>query len=161
MSDCQHPRSEVRRRVASNGVVAYWRQCLVCFQVVGTAVKHCDAPKDAAPFDEAARQRYWDQWHAQHDSTFAELRAAREAARQQSEAEWWERYNEYLESPEWRRKLALVLERDYRRCQARLDGCSIYATQVHHLSYKHHFNEPLFELVAICQSCHEQLHPDE
>jgi hypothetical protein len=39
----------------------------------------------------------------------------------------------------------VVLARDERRCQARLDGCSILCTQVHHLSYKHQFNEPLFE----------------
>lgn len=157
MSNCSHPRSEIRRRVLSNGVVTHWRQCLVCFQVVGTAIKRCDAPADAPPFDEMARKSYWDQQQQQFNERYQESARRREEEQRQ----WWRRYNEYLESPEWHRKRELVFARDNRRCQARLDGCSIYATQVHHLSYRHQFNEPLFELVAICQSCHEQLHPDE
>jgi hypothetical protein len=157
MSDCAHPRSEIRRRVQSNGVVAYWRQCLDCFQVVGSAVKHSEAPKDAPPFDETARQRQWDQQNEAYRERYQQTVRRREVEQEQ----WWERYNEYLESPEWQRKRELVFARDNRRCQARLDGCSIYATQVHHLSYKHQFNEPLFELVAICQCCHEQLHSEE
>ena len=66
MSDCQHPRSEIRRRVQSNGVVAYWRQCLICFQVVGTAVRHSDALRR----------------HSMKPRAKAELRAAREAVRE-------------------------------------------------------------------------------
>jgi 5-methylcytosine-specific restriction endonuclease McrA len=38
-----------------------------------------------------------------------------------------------------------------------MDGCQSRATQVHHLTYRHLGNEPLFELMAICRDCHEQL----
>jgi hypothetical protein len=161
MNKCEHPRSEIRRRVQSNGVVAYWRQCLDCFQIVGTAVKHCDAPGDALPFDELARTRYWDEQVQADRSDWEQRQQQRCREAQQRDREWWDRYNDYLEGDGWQRKRDLVFARDAKRCQARLDGCSIFATQVHHLTYRHVFNEPLFDLVAVCQSCHEQLHHDE
>jgi hypothetical protein len=161
LDPCAHPRSEIRRRIQSNGVVAYWRQCLTCGQTVGSALKHCDAPTDAKPFDEVARNRYWAEREREHRAYYENLREIERVERERKDSEWWQRYNRYLESDEWQRKRHLVLERDRNRCQARLDRCSIYATQVHHLSYKHVFNEPLFELVAICQNCHDTLHEVE
>jgi hypothetical protein len=148
---CEHPHSEIRRRVQSNGVVAYWRQCLTCFQVVGTAIKRSEAPADCPIFDEEARNRYWEERQVQYE-------VERDASVERANRDWWRRYSEYLDSDEWRRKRELVLARDLHRCQARLDGCSIHATQVHHLTYRHAFNEPLFDLVAVCLSCHEALH---
>ena len=29
----------------------------------------------------------------------------------------------------------------------------------HHLTYTRHKNEPLFDLIAVCRVCHEELHP--
>jgi hypothetical protein len=46
------------------------------------------------------------------------------------------------------------MERDGDICQS----CGVaVATQVHHLTYKHIFEEPLFDLVAICDECHEMV----
>jgi 5-methylcytosine-specific restriction endonuclease McrA len=47
------------------------------------------------------------------------------------------------------------LERDGHVCQACL---SRKATQAHHLSYEFVGHEPLFELVAVCDKCHDHLH---
>lgn len=48
-----------------------------------------------------------------------------------------------------------MLTRDNYLCQ----GCRVRrATQVHHLTYDHVGNEFLFELVAICETCHTRLH---
>jgi hypothetical protein len=105
-------------------------------------------------FDEQARADYWERQHAQRRSEYDLERAERRA-------EWWDRYDNYLCSEEWARKRGLVLARDGNRCQARLDGCSMFARQVHHLTYRHVFNEPLFDLVAVCESCHDQLHPPD
>ena len=52
-------------------------------------------------------------------------------------------------------KKAKVMLRDKNICQACLTR---QATDVHHLTYKHIYNEPLFDLVAICRPCHEKLH---
>lgn len=74
--------------------------------------------------------------------------------RQAESNEWWRRYNLYLRSPEWRAKAALVLDRAHHRCEA----CGTRpATDVHHLTYKHVFDELLWELRAVCTECHEKL----
>lgn len=64
-------------------------------------------------------------------------------------------YREYLKSEKWHKKRKLVMERDKGICQSCL---STQATQVHHKSYKNVFDEPLFDLVAICDPCHERYH---
>lgn len=72
-----------------------------------------------------------------------------------SSVEWWDKYNAYLQSPEWKSKRARVLKRASGICE----GCGIKrATQVHHLHYKNVFKEFLFELVAICEECHDMVH---
>ena len=66
---------------------------------------------------------------------------------------WFKEYYEpYLNSDEWKSKRDLVLKRDSFLCQSCLTS---KATQVHHTTYKHVFNEPLFELVSICKPCHD------
>jgi 5-methylcytosine-specific restriction endonuclease McrA len=70
---------------------------------------------------------------------------------------WFEEYNKYLQSPEWREKRDLVLKRDNYKCQCCLDAL---ATQVHHKSYMFvdlKGGEPAFDLVAICTPCHEKI----
>ena len=67
---------------------------------------------------------------------------------------WWEKYDEYLESDEWKGRRARVLRRAGHTCEA----CGVAtATQVHHLTYEHLFREPLFDLRAVCVPCHEYL----
>ncbi len=74
--------------------------------------------------------------------------------KQLSKKERWfkEKYIPYLKSKEWKAKRLLVLKRDNYLCQACLKS---KATEVHHLTYKHVFNEPCFELVSICNPCHK------
>lgn len=68
--------------------------------------------------------------------------------------EWQIWYDGYLRSPKWREKHNLVLARENSLCEA----CRRRrATQVHHTTYAHVGNEPLFELRAICKECHEWL----
>ena len=63
----------------------------------------------------------------------------------------YDEYLEYLNSKEWRSKRLKVLERDKYVCQSCL---SAEAKEVHHITYKHLKNEPLFELVSVCKPCH-------
>lgn len=65
-----------------------------------------------------------------------------------------EELNKYYNSDKWKIKREYVLKRDKYICQACLTN---KATQVHHLSYMHVTNEPLFELVSICKRCHDKL----
>jgi 5-methylcytosine-specific restriction endonuclease McrA len=61
----------------------------------------------------------------------------------------------YMASNAWWAKRCLVLERDAYRCQARLPGCTRRADEVHHLTYDNLGNEPLWDLISVCTSCHE------
>lgn len=68
---------------------------------------------------------------------------------------FFEVYREYLKSEKWSKKRDAVMKRDGGICQACLKEP---ATQVHHKTYKNVFEEPLFDLVAICDKCHKQIH---
>lgn len=65
-----------------------------------------------------------------------------------------ERYQEYLQSEKWAWKRALVLRRESYLCEACRERP---ATEVHHSTYRHIFDEPLFELHAVCHDCHEKI----
>ena len=67
---------------------------------------------------------------------------------------WWDDYNRYLMSPEWREKRAKVLRKAKYRCK----DCGGRAQQVHHKTYKRLGNERLSDLVALCDTCHKKRH---
>lgn len=63
-------------------------------------------------------------------------------------------YAEYRKTFAWRDRCAWVMHRSGGYCEA----CLVEpATEVHHKTYAHLFNEPLFDLVAICRPCHENV----
>jgi 5-methylcytosine-specific restriction endonuclease McrA len=64
-------------------------------------------------------------------------------------------YQAYLNSSEWRSKRLKVLQRAKFKCEQ----CKKkQATQIHHKSYRHIFNEPLSDLLAVCATCHREIH---
>jgi len=77
---------------------------------------------------------------------------------------WQQAYLVYLSSPEWFYKRQRVLDRADGICEA----CGVLrATQVHHHRYpqgclpgseKWLAQEKLFDLAAICEPCHQDLH---
>jgi hypothetical protein len=177
MRDCEqcqgNPRKEVRVKTFSDGRPQYCYQCLDCGLRVGTWLgkSHPDvlALAERVPFDEEAedayherRRQFWEQKRLERQAEYeAQIAAREEAARQRQEqytsanAEWWAHYNAYLLTPTWRAKRALVMARAGNMCE----GCrQRYATQVHHLTYAHVFEEFLWELVAVCDACHSRVH---
>lgn len=64
------------------------------------------------------------------------------------------RYHEYLKTQEWKDKRELVLMRDNYKCQSCLVRT---AEEIHHLTYEHCYNEPLYELVSLCVVCHQHI----
>lgn len=63
-------------------------------------------------------------------------------------------HSEYLLTSQWKEKRLLVLNRDNYICQS----CLIKkATEVHHKSYKYWKNEPLFDLISVCNECHNDI----
>lgn len=151
---CQHPRlSPPRLRLTTNGA-RHRRQCQDCGAAVGNAVSKIDAEKEngarpALPFDEAFYQR--------GRRREADRQQARLAAHEAKRTAWWEWYNRYLQSPEWRDKRARVMRRASGICEGCLDRRAVH---VHHKTYAHVGNELLFELAALCDACHDLVHDD-
>jgi hypothetical protein len=115
-------------------------QCLTCGNIVGAYLPKKQWPASPSAWDETLSPQYNEHRRA-HDI---------EERKQKTKA-WWAKYNEYLRSPKWASKRRVVLGRDL-DCQACLDRPS---TQVHHLTYDHVFDEPLFDLVGVCAPCHD------
>lgn len=65
------------------------------------------------------------------------------------------KYAAYLCSREW----SVRREAVRKRCDGRCERCKILPMQaVHHLSYANKYDEPLEDLQAICQACHDFTH---
>lgn len=166
--DCEHDDTEIRKRTLSNGVVHYALQCIRCGENTRT-VKKDSIPGlqriTLKPFDEHLKIDYRDRKQARFQQLLEDERERTEAALEAQSAEWWIAYSEYLESPQWQQKRAMILQRADNKCE----GCLTRpATQVHHWTYDRvgfeegvfHCNEFAWDLVAVCVRCHRRLHPD-
>jgi 5-methylcytosine-specific restriction endonuclease McrA len=144
---CSHLDAELRARTIKGGAVQYAEQCLRCGQPCGSPVAKSAVRNAPPPFDKALYEKG--------------LRAESEfyaRQRDQESAQWWAWYQSYLKSPEWHAKRKAVIL----RAQGLCEGCrQTPATQVHHLTYKRAGREMLFDLVAVCDECHEICHEDK
>lgn len=144
---------ELRRFVTANGAVQYRRQCVVCGQS-SNAIAHdkltADEKAGAPDYDPDLSDRYWrkQQWRRTESG---------EQQRRQKRAAWFAWYDQYLQSPIWQERRELVLRRAGGICEACRTG---RATAVHHLTYTRVGKEPLFDLVAVCKECHDELHKE-
>jgi hypothetical protein len=140
-------------------------QCGDCGRIVGRWVKLERVPNwqnlpewdhDLEPrweMSERKRMTEYREWRVQQDGV-----AAFGRQQEQRPDNFWDKYSEYLRSPEWASKRALVFQRANGMCE----GCGIReATQAHHLTYARVGREMLFDLVAICDACHEVVHGRE
>jgi hypothetical protein len=152
-SYCEHERKELRQRKQSNGVVIVGYQCLRCGRCAERVGKHSVNSARLPWWDEAIEPRFRtmidDYWKAQ--------RQAAERRKEEADRRWWQRYYQHLASPQWQELRRRVFERSRGLCE----GCGQNkAVQVHHLSYDHMGDEFLFELAAVCLTCHERIHGD-
>lgn len=147
---CAHERTDFRRYQIANGALTLRRQCVNCGELVGSALKRDSVPNfDALPMvDEVARQRASERWR-ESGNRYAERREEIDRA-------FWEYYQDYITSNEWRAKRDRVL----RRANGVCEGCGLHRPEhVHHQTYQNLGAEFLFELVAICRDCHQRIHP--
>lgn len=146
--DCTHLVStEVRTKLAVNGRPMVALQCLDCGRKAGEYLKKIDWPEHRPPWDDGIYERRRDELVRE---CYPILLKHLEMQQDGDEA-----YGEYLLSPDWRQKRKLVLDRDDHLCQ----GCrKARATEVHHLTYSHIYDEFLFQLTSLCSECHERFH---
>jgi hypothetical protein len=157
---CAHERktrvwSEFAGDLMERGARRLREQCADCGKLLPVFLKHSIATPATPDVDlEGAREalrKEQEFWRQRWDSR---LRQANEE-REQENQRWWDRYNAYLQTDEWLDLRARVLGRARNICE----GChERQATAVHHLSYEHVTEEFLWELVAICETCHRRIH---
>ena len=152
------------RRENAAGRWTHVRMCQSCYRCRPVAAATLsDEEREAAPKMSHAE---WKLRRATYEKRArAQRRATRQSKKQQRNAEFWRDYRAYLRGDKWAdrraRKLALVsrycpmLGRRVAPCEA----CGTReATVVHHLNYRYVYNEPLFDLAAVCPACHKALH---
>lgn len=133
---------ELRRRVLANRSEQIVFQCLTCGRSATNPIARClvSKPNDLPEWDEGLSEQFDGQKHQQH---------------LQQKTEWFREHNAYLKSDKWRMKRRKVLE----RCHGICEGCMDAPVEhVHHLNYNHWQDELLFELVGLCEPCHERAH---
>ena len=150
LHNCEHPTSELRDYETSNGGWQRKEQCLNCGKAVSNPVKrdrNLEVPK----------------WDANLESEYLKKRAVKKSEIENHliertanlETEGYVIYEEYLDSADWKKRRSAALARDGGLCQACYEAD---ASEVHHLTYERIFEEPLFDLVSVCEDCHKKLH---
>lgn len=129
------------KRIKSNGSPLLNKQCLTCGEADGKAYKMVLNFNDFPDYSEEKREAY-----------YINQNIEREEKKQKERNAFFLEYNLYLKSETWMNKRTLVLKRDNYTCQSCLIS---QATQVHHTTYRHVYNELLFELVSVCKQCHD------
>lgn len=86
------------------------------------------------------------------DEAFAVI----ERARDRVEALRTMAYQDYLQTPEWAAKRKRKIAEAQGRCQLCNDAS--LSLHVHHRTYVDRGNERMFDLIALCPTCHEQFH---
>jgi len=141
-----------------NGVFQFRVRCVICGETQGDAIKHTELTLEqkasAFVWNPQSASSYYAESERLRREEMASLQQQCDFENAQSNKVWWEWYSEYLRSAVWQRRHQAVMRRARGICEA----CQIAAaTQVHHLTYAHVGREPLFDLVAICTKCHEQI----
>lgn len=145
-SYCHSTASEIRRRPVRGGLIQYAHQCLRCGAARSTPLK-------ASEIENIDRLRDWDDALAENFGNHINLETQAERAKERQA--FFAEHDKYLATQAWRTRRRLVMARARNMCE----GCGIKdATQVHHLSYEHWKEEFLWELVAVCDECHERFH---
>lgn len=154
---CVHDQVSLAIRVLSNGAIRYVSQCDTCGKEI-EAYTHAFAKSLISELGDGIF-RQWDaqiaeEYKAKRKNLFDEWLAS---TKQEQDEQWWANYTAYLHTDAWSERRRLCLVRDNFQCQAKLPCCTGRAVDVHHLTYDHVGNEPLFELVSVCRACHDEI----
>lgn len=157
--ECDHSESRLTRRQVGRGGVQHVMQCTRCGKAVsnpisGAAARQMSAGAPIPAFDTDLMNR-WERDHTQAYEQADRRYAQRQAGRQ---TDFWKWYKAYLQSPEWAARRRKVMARAGGVCE----GCGDHrAVHVHHTTYQHVGQEFLFELLALCEACHDRIHAED
>lgn len=144
---CEGQHFDLRKRVLGNGGVQFVQQCMTCGRAGSQPMSRASLGSRADKlhlFDEALIKQWEERGTAKRT---AEKKAEKDA--------WLKEHGAYLRTGQWRSLRDAVMARSRSLCE----GCGLArATQVHHLTYEHWRQEFLWELVAVCDDCHNRVH---
>lgn len=148
---CEHPHVETRWSPVRGGSRALRDQCIDCGALVGNPHPKSRARPETKAADMAALEAY----KRVRKRAYDQILRHHAEAQQRDHSNWKGQHAAYLQSPEWRARRDKILKRAGGLCE----GCRERpATVAHHLTYEHWRRELLFELVALCEACHEICH---
>lgn len=153
MTVCESHNSHLVRKQNSAGHWMYTYQCIACGQIDRSKTGHGPwIPKPAAVDLESVP--LWSDSIAEAAIQAAKFAAA--AAQAQQDQEWWDRYDDHINSVKWQVLRNKALRRDNWLCQGCLEAA---AEHVHHLTYERLGKELICDLVSLCSDCHQICHP--
>lgn len=152
---CPHNDKKLGRIKYANGSVHVREVCLDCGEFTGATLKKL-AEHDSLPMIEQGKIR--DTYNSARKDKYKEILQKHVRIQRNKSAGYQKEYISYLSSEKWKQKRGLVMKRANSICEGCLESG---ATIVHHLNYNHIYAEMLFDLVALCESCHAQCHPDK
>ncbi len=150
-AECTEHKPIVCRVPIANGGKQVRPQCQVCGKLVGNSQKHSSDDDKYPMYQDHLAADY----ERRRENEYNQILQKHARLQVDKESSFFHEYNDYLKSDVWRAKRERVLK----RAQGICEGCGIQpASQVHHLTYEHKMEEFLFELVAVCDTCHDRLH---
>lgn len=150
--NCKEHKLVFVQRYCENGARRVNRQCLSCGEAEPTAYKVQNFDFNYLPcFNADLKEEYKS---AKREKERIEYLLKRHNDRQ----EWLDKvHNPYLKSNLWAIKRAMIMKRANNICEYCRES---KATQVHHRTYDNHGNEPLKDLLAVCNDCHDKIHAE-
>lgn len=152
---CGHPRLGVVKTAYAGGRKAYNWYCAICGTKLSSNIhaqlampiqKEGVTGQKMAEICAAYEQRRRDEISLMAAEAADRCQSANRAA-----------YSEYLDSDHWEMMRRKVMRRADNICE----GClSQTAEHVHHKTYKHLGAEFAFELLALCEECHDRFHKE-
>lgn len=157
---CDHSgQRELRKRTVKGGGIQFVEQCLRCGAAASNAFPRPKAIElnggtEPHPFDDGLEVK----WSQASKEGADKITGKYETLADFRLAEFHNWYDVYLSSDDWEHKKSKVMQRANYLCE----GCGDAKAQVvHHRTYKNVGNEFLFELVALCNPCHDRYHKSE
>lgn len=151
--DWQHscPSGGIVLRVLKNQTRVYVEQCKLCGRQIKAHKKQDAASACVGDWSDELGRRWREAQSKEYDRRIARIQKETQEKRTQARNE----RNAYYSTNKWKEIRKQVLKRAKGVCE----GCGIYyPSDIHHTTYNNFGNEFLFELVALCRSCHERVH---
>ena len=165
--NCNHVITNIKKREIKGGAFQYVMQCSTCGKNIGQAIAkkeafHLNNGLEPPPFDndlftscsdkqEAEFKAHRDHFHDEYEKLAKIFGVSDKHDRER----FFDIYERHLKTEKWKKIREKVFKRANNICEGCMDREPVVA---HHLTYSNVGDELLFQLVALCQECHDKCH---